>query len=78
MFVGKCEILRLAIRYIKLLDQVLSYQRQEAGEPEAESRQHGTDYTDHVFSPEPVTPGTSPTSSDGAEFEESEEDGEVA
>ena len=36
---SKCEILRLAINYIKLLDNVILTQKQEAGETEVTSRQ---------------------------------------
>ena len=82
---SKCEILKLAIRYIKLLDQVLKHQKKEAGEAVSDNdslERIGilqAKMDERVFSPEPLSPITSPGSSYYGEYEDDEEisDGEI-
>ena len=47
---SKCEILRLAINYIKLLDRVILTQKQEAGEEPVTSQNNSDDVMTSVAS----------------------------
>ena len=76
---SKCEILKLAIKYIKLLDKVVKYQKQAAGEEvdmfKAEATSGmvigGEDGDGHGYSPEPMSPLSSPVSGYSVEYDDS-------
>ena len=72
---SKNEILRLTIKYIKLLDQILEYQKRESGEWEEGDRgSHRTKESgDRASSPMLSTPGSS-FYGDTTDEEEEEED----
>lgn len=87
---SKCEILKLAIKYIKLLDQVLKYQKREAGEEVTDNiitsvscdkmgmvSDKSMGGHERSFSPEPLSPMTSPGSSYFEEYEEDSSDNEL-